>query len=139
MGRKQAGAPFTEGDRDLRARISQVSGVNTGQPAIDVGIDDLPAGQRDRYLQLAVFTGRGPFSIAAAAALWPSFTDSQTRELLVELSGRSLVICEQPAREACRTQDRPPGRRSADQGDVRPAAEPGDAELADAERLAVHH
>ncbi|GAA1587930.1 hypothetical protein GCM10009678_82970 [Actinomadura kijaniata] len=82
-------------DQDLR----RVKGESTPayehatlRAAIDVGIDDLPTGDdRDRYLQLAVFTGRGPFPAAAAAALWYPLTEDRTRELLVELVGRSLL------------------------------------------------
>ncbi|MEV3925864.1 NB-ARC domain-containing protein, partial [Actinomadura coerulea] len=81
-------------DQDLQ----QVKGDFTPQyehpslrAAIDVGIDDLPPDDRDRYLQLAVFTRRGPFTATAAAALWHPHTDLQTKALLTDLIGRSLL------------------------------------------------
>ncbi|MEV4001927.1 NB-ARC domain-containing protein [Actinomadura sp. NPDC049753] len=81
-------------DQDLQ----QVKGDFTPQyehpslrAAIDIGIDDLPPADRNRYLQLAVFTGRGPFTATAAAALWHPHTDLQTKALLTDLIGRSLL------------------------------------------------
>ena len=40
--------------------------------AIEAAVADLPEPARDRYQQLAVFAGRGPFPAEAAQALWPS-------------------------------------------------------------------
>ncbi|MEU6745168.1 NB-ARC domain-containing protein [Spirillospora sp. NPDC046719] len=81
-------------DQDLR----QVKGDFSPQyehpslrAAIDIGIDDLPTADRDRYLRLAVFTDRSPFTATAAAALWHPHTDLQTKDLLADLVGRSLL------------------------------------------------
>ncbi|WP_242890808.1 NB-ARC domain-containing protein [Actinomadura litoris] len=63
----------------------------TLRAAIDVGIDDLPADDRDRYLRLAVFTSRGPFPDTAAAALWHPLPEVEVRRLLTDLIGRSLT------------------------------------------------
>ncbi|MEV4000785.1 NB-ARC domain-containing protein [Actinomadura sp. NPDC049753] len=63
----------------------------TLRAAIDVGIDILPQDQRDQYLRLAVFTGRGPFPREAAAALWHPFPGPEVDELLETLVGHSLL------------------------------------------------
>jgi hypothetical protein len=60
--------------------------------AIEAGISDLPHSDQERYTQLAVFAGRGPFPRAAAAALWqPGLADAEVGDLLAELTGRSLL------------------------------------------------
>jgi len=60
--------------------------------AIEAGISDLPAGDQQRYAQLAVFGGRGPFPREAAAVLWrPELAEAGAGDLLAELAGRSLL------------------------------------------------
>ncbi|MUN40912.1 NB-ARC domain-containing protein [Actinomadura litoris] len=63
----------------------------TLRAAIDVGINELPPADRDRYLRLAAFTGRGPFSATAAAALWHPLPELEVNRLLTDLIGRSLT------------------------------------------------
>ena len=61
--------------------------------AIEAGIADLPDNDQRRYAELAVFAGRGPFSRAAAQALWqPGLSDAEVGDLLAELTGRSLLM-----------------------------------------------
>ena len=60
--------------------------------AIEAGISDLPAADQQRYAQLAVFAGRGPFPREAAGALWqPELAEAEVGDLLAELAGRSLL------------------------------------------------
>ncbi len=60
--------------------------------AIEVGISDLPETAQQRYLQLAVFAGRGPFPREAAAALWrPELAAAEVSDQLAEFTGRSLL------------------------------------------------
>ena len=60
--------------------------------AIEAGICDLPEADQQRYAQLAVFAGRGPFPREAAGALWqPDLAEAEVGDLLVELVGRSLL------------------------------------------------
>jgi len=60
--------------------------------AIEVGISDLPETAQQRYLQLAVFAGRGPFPREAAAALWrPDLAVAEVSDQLAEFTGRSLL------------------------------------------------
>jgi WD40 repeat protein len=63
--------------------------------AIEAGITDLSEANRNRYEQLAVFSGRCPFPADAAHALWQTeLSEVGTEELLAELSSRSLLIVE---------------------------------------------
>ena len=63
--------------------------------AIEAGISDLPEASRNRYEQLAVFSGRCPFPADAVHALWQAeLSEIGTEELLAELSSRSLIITE---------------------------------------------
>ena len=60
--------------------------------AIEAGISDLPEAGQQRYAQLAVFAGRGPFPREAAGALWrPELAEAEVGDLLAELAGRSLL------------------------------------------------
>ena len=60
--------------------------------AIEAGISDLPEGDQQRYAQLAVFAGRGPFPREAAGVLWrPELAEAEVGDLLAELAGRSLL------------------------------------------------
>ena len=60
--------------------------------AIEAGISDLPEGDQQRYEQLAVFAGRGPFPREAAGVLWrPELAEAEVGDLLAELAGRSLL------------------------------------------------
>ncbi len=60
--------------------------------AIEAGISDLPEDDQQRYAQLAVFAGRGPFPREAAGALWrPELAEAEVGDLLAELAGRSLL------------------------------------------------
>ena len=65
--------------------------------AIELGIDELPdEPTRQRYRELAVFNGRGPFPRAAAEALWrpAGLSGPDTGDLLALLEGRSLINSE---------------------------------------------
>ena len=60
--------------------------------SIDASITGLPEKDQDRYAQLAVFAGRGPFSRAAAERLWgPKLSPPEVGELLADLVSRSLL------------------------------------------------
>ena len=61
--------------------------------SVTVSIDDLPPVDRDRYLELAVFAGRGSFPPAAAGALWApaGLRREATGALLTRLTDRSLA------------------------------------------------
>ena len=60
--------------------------------AIEAGISDLPESDQQRYAQLAVFAGRGPFLREAAGALWrPELAEAELGDLLAELTRRSLL------------------------------------------------
>jgi hypothetical protein len=60
--------------------------------AIEAGISDLPEGDQQRYAQLAVFAGRGPFPREAAGILWrPQLAEAEVGDLLAELTGRTLL------------------------------------------------
>ena len=60
--------------------------------AIGAGISDLPEADQQRYAQLAVFAGRGPFLREAAGALWrPELAEAEVGDLLAELTSRSLL------------------------------------------------
>ena len=60
--------------------------------AIEVGISDLPETAQQRYLQLAVFAGRGPFPREAAAVMWgPDLPAAEVSDQLTEFTGRSLL------------------------------------------------
>ncbi|MBC6458283.1 NB-ARC domain-containing protein [Actinomadura sp. HBU206391] len=91
-------------DRDLSrisGRFDPLYSYRTLRAAIDAGIDDLPdqfagmgtGGPRDRYLELAVFTGRGPFPRSAAEALWAATLPDlyAVSEVLEEFRSRSLL------------------------------------------------
>ncbi|GAB3977281.1 hypothetical protein GCM10029978_066570 [Actinoallomurus acanthiterrae] len=93
-------------DRDLERISGQFVPAyryGTLRAAIDAGIDDLPlqvpgeariGGRlRDRYLELAVFAGRGAFPRSATEALWAdSLPDPYAlSEALEEFCGRSLL------------------------------------------------
>ena len=59
---------------------------------IEASIDDLPEADRERYAQLAVFAGRGPFPRDAARTLWPAeLPDAETDDLLERLTARNLL------------------------------------------------
>ncbi|MEO3808047.1 NB-ARC domain-containing protein [Sphaerisporangium sp. B11E5] len=59
--------------------------------AIEASLSGLAA-DSDRYEQLAVFAGRGPFSRTAAEKLWgPRTSPAEAGDLLAELVGRSLL------------------------------------------------
>ena len=62
--------------------------------AIELGIDELPDElARQRYRELAVFNGRGPFPRSAAEALWASagVSGPEAGDLLTLLERRSLI------------------------------------------------
>ena len=61
--------------------------------SITLSIDDLPAADRDRYRELAVFAGRGSVPPAAVSALWASagYSADDTARLLARLTDRSLA------------------------------------------------
>lgn len=69
--------------------------------AIELGIDELPdEPTRQRYRELAVFNGRGPFPRAAAEALWApaGLSGVDAGDLLALLEGRSLIHSERERR-----------------------------------------
>ena len=61
--------------------------------AIDVSLDALGDEQRQRYYELAVFSGAGEVPRSAIQALWApkDYTNTDTGELLRLLAGRSLL------------------------------------------------
>jgi WD40 repeat protein len=77
--------------RRVKGRFDPKYEHPTLRAAIDVSIDALPDDHRDRYLLLAVFAGRGPFSRRAVAVLWGRLADLEVEELLEDLVGRSLL------------------------------------------------
>ena len=59
---------------------------------IEASIEALPKTAQTRYEQLAVFSGRGPFTLEAAQALWHGdLDDSATHRLLAEFVDRALL------------------------------------------------
>ena len=59
---------------------------------IEASIDDLPEADQERYAQLAVFAGRGPFPRDAARTLWPpKLPDAEADDLLAKLTARNLL------------------------------------------------
>jgi WD40 repeat protein len=105
LGISMAGAMVAQGrsfadvlaliERDLsrlRADLDPEYPYRTMFAAIEAGISDLPEDDQRRYALLAVFSRRGPFPRAAACALWQSvLSDAEASDLLVELTGRSLL------------------------------------------------
>jgi WD40 repeat protein len=61
--------------------------------AIQVGIDALPADERRRYLDLAIFQGQGPIPSSVAHRLWAGWdlTRRQASDCLRRLADRSLI------------------------------------------------
>ena len=78
----------------IRAEFDPRYAYLTLRAAIDAGIDDLPnEHMRQRYRELAVFAGRGPFTRSAVAALWHRhrLSAGAVQDLLAEFSSRSLL------------------------------------------------
>ena len=76
----------------VRADLDPAYPYRTLFAAIEAGIGDLPEASQERYAQLAVFSGRGPFPRDAARALWqPELPGAEVGDLLAELTGRSLL------------------------------------------------
>lgn len=107
LGVAMAGAMVAQGrrwtdvlelvERDLRrvtAEFDPGYGYSTLLAAIEVGVDDVSEERRHRYLELAVFAGRGPFSRTAVEALWSGhgMVAADVGDLLAELTGRSLLL-----------------------------------------------
>ena len=75
----------------VRADLDPEYPYRTLFAAIEAGITDLPEDGQGLYAQLAVFAERGPFTRAAAQALWQAeLPDADVGDLLAELTGRSL-------------------------------------------------
>jgi hypothetical protein len=61
--------------------------------ALDASVSDLPAKQRDRYLDLAVFDGRGDVPVEVVRRLWrhAGLDKLDIDELIIRLARRSLL------------------------------------------------
>jgi len=90
--------------------------------AIEAAVAGLPELYRDRYQQLAVFAGRGPFPTEAAQALWPpALPAGAAPGLLAEFCHRALLsrtgpnhyIAQQPHYEVLQSRLGPDGLAAA--------------------------
>ena len=61
--------------------------------ALAASIDTLPAAARDRYLELAVFSGQGPVPVPALQTLWGLGQQAAT-DVIEDLDGKSLLRAE---------------------------------------------
>jgi NB-ARC domain/SEFIR domain len=61
--------------------------------AMDASVSELPANQQARYLELAVFDGRGDIPVEVVHRLWrqAGINDLDIKELIIRLSRRSLL------------------------------------------------
>ena len=76
----------------VRAEFDPQYQYRTLFAAIEAGISELPMADQSRYESLAVFAGRGPFPREAVSALWqPELSSAEVGDLLVRLTGRSLL------------------------------------------------
>ncbi len=110
LGVAMAGAMIADGDekrwQDVLARVETADlgrvrhefGEEYPHPtllaAIELGIDELSdEPTRQRYRELAVFNGRGPFPRSAAEALWTptGLSGPDCGDLVALLEGRSLI------------------------------------------------
>ncbi len=89
--------------------------------AIEAAVVGLPELYRDRYQQLAVFAGRGPFPTEAAQALWQPAPPAGAPGLLAEFCHRALLsrtgpnhyIAQQPHYEVLQSRLGPAGLAAA--------------------------
>jgi hypothetical protein len=87
-------------DRLGRADLAALTTRFAGYPypdllrALDAGVAALPGGNRDRYRELAVFSGRGPVPVEAVDRLWRAtagLDEAAGKDLMNRLARRSLV------------------------------------------------
>ncbi|MDT3445924.1 MULTISPECIES: NB-ARC domain-containing protein [unclassified Pseudofrankia] len=87
-------------ERLRRADLAALTTRFAGYPypdllrALDASVTALPTGERDRYRELAVFSGRGPVPAEAVVRLWRAtagFSEAAGKDLINRLGRRSLV------------------------------------------------